>query len=312
MTMPLRRRTHIPRILIIVLLTSTWIGTGAAAPTSSDWTPYLVSRFNFVFDIPPGYQLAEKMRDEHMEGGKFQSIDEPTDTLTIWGMDLPLKDFRLEVEHEKQKHKAAGWDITYERITPKWAAYSGVKDGLIRYMKAITVCDNRAAFLLIDYDRERKLDMTPSSPEWKGDAEGRLLEGSTKRRRSCWTPPKRLSEGTANNFAGGEHVQRQYARARARVTGCYPWDAYYAEALHLPTSHMGAPAPEKDGPTILELLRRAVGGLTSRPEGGLASTLPNCSHPRLFPSTPLALPWRDSTLQCWTSSLRTGAATRLR
>jgi len=84
-----------------------------------------------------------------------------TDRVSNAMMEL-MPDGKAAVEwNEKQKDKADGWDITYERITPKWAAYSGVKDGLIRYMKAITVCDNRAAFLLIDYDRERKLEYDP-------------------------------------------------------------------------------------------------------------------------------------------------------
>ena len=52
-------------------------------------------------------------------------------------------------------------NITYKRVTPKWAAYSGVKEGLIRYVKAITVCDDRAAFFLMDYDRNRKIEYDP-------------------------------------------------------------------------------------------------------------------------------------------------------
>ena len=59
------------------------------------------------------------------------------------------------------QHEDEGWDITYKRITAKWAAYSGIKDGLIRYVKAITVCDDRVAFFLIDYDRSLKRDYDP-------------------------------------------------------------------------------------------------------------------------------------------------------
>ena len=60
-----------------------------------------------------------------------------------------------------QQQEDEGLEVTYKRITPKWAAYSGFKDGLIRYVKAITVCDDRVAFFLIDYDREAKRDYDP-------------------------------------------------------------------------------------------------------------------------------------------------------
>ncbi len=38
------------------------------------------------------------------------------------------------------------------------AASAVFKDGLIRYVKAITVCDDRVAFFLVDYDQDPKLD----------------------------------------------------------------------------------------------------------------------------------------------------------
>jgi hypothetical protein len=56
------------------------------------------------------------------------------------------------VEDEKD-----GWKLTYRRLTPRWASYSGVKDGQIRYVRAIAVCTDRAAFFVMNYRRNEKI-----------------------------------------------------------------------------------------------------------------------------------------------------------
>ncbi|MEO5755330.1 MAG: hypothetical protein ABIQ51_00590 [Mesorhizobium sp.] len=54
-----------------------------------------------------------------------------------------------------------GWNLTYKRVTPQWASYSGLKDGRILYARAIKICDNRAALFTVDYSRNEKIPYDP-------------------------------------------------------------------------------------------------------------------------------------------------------
>ncbi|MER9644947.1 hypothetical protein [Mesorhizobium sp. M0239] len=60
------------------------------------------------------------------------------------------------IEDEK-----AGWRLTYRRIAPGWASYSGVKNGAIRYVRAIMVCDERAALFTMNYRQSEKEPYDP-------------------------------------------------------------------------------------------------------------------------------------------------------
>ncbi|TIU07200.1 MAG: hypothetical protein E5W44_21885, partial [Mesorhizobium sp.] len=48
------------------------------------------------------------------------------------------------------------WKLTYRRLTSTWASYSGINNGEIRYVRAIRVCDDRAALFTINYSRSEK------------------------------------------------------------------------------------------------------------------------------------------------------------
>ena len=34
-----------------------------------------------------------------------------------------------------------GWSLSYKRVTQRWASYSGTRDGMILYARAIALCD---------------------------------------------------------------------------------------------------------------------------------------------------------------------------
>ena len=126
---------------------------------AQDWTPFGIRRFGFIVDIPPGFTYVRRVSEERQEGAAFRNAD--GDAIVIWGIALDIRDFPDNVEALMGQHEGEGWDITYQRITSKWAAYSGIKNGLIRYVKAITVCEDRVAFFLIDYDQGLKRDYDP-------------------------------------------------------------------------------------------------------------------------------------------------------
>jgi hypothetical protein len=124
---------------------------------AQEWQRFGIERYGFIFDLPPDFALTK--RSENGDGATFQGMDGAF--LAIWGADLEKQNFRAEIENRMRLDEAEGWNLTYKRVTPNWASYSGIKDGQIRYVRAITVCDDRAAVFLIDYSREDKIPYDP-------------------------------------------------------------------------------------------------------------------------------------------------------
>jgi hypothetical protein len=146
--------------LIRIVLTLAALALQLTQAVAQDWTPFGIKRFGFIVDVPPGFVYTRSLRENHQEGAAFQNAD--GDAIVVWGIALPIRDFPKNVEALiAQQQEDEGLGVTYKRITPKWAAYSGFKDRLIRYVKAITICEDRAAFFLIDYDRHAKRNYDP-------------------------------------------------------------------------------------------------------------------------------------------------------
>jgi hypothetical protein len=129
-----------------------------AQATAQEWQQF-GKKFDFIFDVPPTYELIGEY-----EGGRGAAFVSPEgDLLAVWGIKVEADDFRLAIKSLISSDEKEGWEFTYERVECDWAAYSGVKDGMIRYVKAITVCDDRAAFFLMEYHRDLKVDYDPIS-----------------------------------------------------------------------------------------------------------------------------------------------------
>jgi hypothetical protein len=77
--------------------------------------------------------------------------------LAVWGINVDEGDFLRQVKDQISQDEKEGWEFTYRRLTREWASYSGIKDDQIRYVRAITVCRDRAAMFLIDYSRDQKI-----------------------------------------------------------------------------------------------------------------------------------------------------------
>lgn len=93
------------------------------------------------------------------QGAAFQGANEAF--LAVWGARLGKASFRAEIEHRMVEDEKAGWKLTYRRVTPRWASYSGINNGQIRYVRAIAVCNDRAALFTINYCRSEKLPYDP-------------------------------------------------------------------------------------------------------------------------------------------------------
>lgn len=130
------------------LICTTWLQAEA-------WTPFGVRQLGFTFDIPPGFALTQHSQ----QGAAFRGPREAF--LVVWGARLGKASFRAEIEHRMIEDEKAGWRLTYQRIAPRWASYSGVKNGEIRYVRAIMVCDERAALFTMNYRQTEKEPYDP-------------------------------------------------------------------------------------------------------------------------------------------------------
>jgi hypothetical protein len=124
---------------------------------ASEWTVVEDERLDYRVEIPPGYELSREI--EEGRGGLFHNPF--GDVLAIWVVPLQGHSFRQDVAERRARDQADGWDISYQRETATWASYSGTLEDQIRYVRAIRVCDDRAAYFLIDYAREAKEGYDP-------------------------------------------------------------------------------------------------------------------------------------------------------
>jgi hypothetical protein len=129
--------------LAIVLLPTSLFG-------AEGWQAFGVKQFGFIFDVPPGFVLAQRSD----QGAAFEGRNDAF--LTVWGARLGEASFRAEIEHRMVVARQDGWRLTYKRLTPGWASYSGLKGGQILYVRAIQVCRDRAALFSIMYNRDEK------------------------------------------------------------------------------------------------------------------------------------------------------------
>ena len=127
--------------------------------TMQEWQPYEMKRYGFIFDAPSDFAITDEFVDEGSDGTVFKSPDGAL--LTVWGIKLDGRDFLTQVEQQIREDEGIGWEVTYKRLTKEWVSYSGIKDGRIRYVRAEEVCDDRAAYFLLDYDQENKAPYNP-------------------------------------------------------------------------------------------------------------------------------------------------------
>jgi hypothetical protein len=96
------------------------------------------------------------------KGRRWRGLPIPDGALlAVWGTNVAEGDFLPQVKKQISRDEKEGWKFTYRRLTREWASYSGIKDDQIRYVRGITVCDDRAAMFLIDYSRDQKIAYDP-------------------------------------------------------------------------------------------------------------------------------------------------------
>jgi hypothetical protein len=117
-------------VLILVLLLT------AGSALSQDWNSYANSRFSYVIDIPPGF--SGEGEADNGDGQIFNS-DDGTQLLRVYGGNSP-DGFETTVASAMQQARDGGWTLSYERVTPSWASFSGTRNGIVVYARAIALC----------------------------------------------------------------------------------------------------------------------------------------------------------------------------
>jgi len=124
---------------------------------AQEWTAFGIRKAGFTFDVPPGFAL-----DQIAQDGQAATFLGPQEaSLVVRGDHVSGGKFKQNVEALMADDEGHGWKVTYRRLTDSWASYSGVKDGMIRYVRAILTCDDRVAVFVMDYRQSEKLGYDP-------------------------------------------------------------------------------------------------------------------------------------------------------
>jgi hypothetical protein len=123
-------------VRILLFLAMILLATPAAA---QQWGEYENARFGYIIDVPPGY--AGEGEADNGDGQIFSNPD-GTQVLRVFGGNA-LEGFGARVAEVMAGAREAGWNLSYERVTPDWASFSGTRDGIIVYARAIPLCAGR-------------------------------------------------------------------------------------------------------------------------------------------------------------------------
>lgn len=130
-----------------------------AAAAAADWGRYENARFGYAAAIPPGFEGQGEA--ENGDGQVFRSRD-GTQLLRVYGGNLLDPDFEAAIGRAMGHAEEAGWALSYERVTPSWASYSGTRNGMIFYARAIVLCGGtQYASFEVEYPQRDLAAMNP-------------------------------------------------------------------------------------------------------------------------------------------------------
>lgn len=122
---------------------------------AQEWHRARLKSLGIEFDLPPGFVTQNGSETGALLAGPNGAV------LAIGGGDLSGLSFRSTMRHNIKQDEADGWRITYDRVTDRWASYSGVRAGQIRYVRAFPICGDRLAVFVLDYNKSEKISYDP-------------------------------------------------------------------------------------------------------------------------------------------------------
>lgn len=125
----------------------------AVSAQAAEWQTYSNDRYGFTVEVPPGFVM--QRAPDNGDGGTF--LGRNGDRIFVFGTFLVDLFFDDEARNRIAQAKKLGWDISYSRIEPDWASYSGTKGDRILYVRGNLLCEDAAAFVHLEYrSRDRK------------------------------------------------------------------------------------------------------------------------------------------------------------
>ena len=129
------------------------------ALSADGWTRYLNPRYGYGVDIPPGFSPISE--SDNSDGGTSHSSDGQSE-LAVWGSNLLVDTLPSDVQSRIHSSEDDGWQITYSKLTGKWASWSGERDGRIFYARAIQLCqDDQAGYFQLEYPASERQTFDP-------------------------------------------------------------------------------------------------------------------------------------------------------
>jgi hypothetical protein len=124
--------------------------TVCPAVAADGWTSYSNPRFGYSAEVPPGFMLTQE--SDNGDGATFQSQDGRA-RLLLFGAFAEDGGLSADAHRRIAWDKQDGWKITYEKVTPGWASYSGSRAASILYVRAVMLCDGGLAYFQLKYPR---------------------------------------------------------------------------------------------------------------------------------------------------------------
>ena len=125
---------------------------------AAEWGRYDNVRFGYGVDVPPGF-----IGRGEADNGDGQVFAGPGgDLLRGDGGNAMAETFEDAVNAGMGYAEDAGWALSYQRVTPTWASYSGTRNGRILYARAIALCGGRQfASFELEYPQRELQPMNP-------------------------------------------------------------------------------------------------------------------------------------------------------
>lgn len=98
------------------------------------------ARFGFGINIPPGFSIqgASDNADGQEYAAKGKAIN-----LMVWGGNLTA-DFESETGDAMEYSEEAGWNVTFQAVTPRWASFSAIQGFRVLYQRMVLLCDSQS------------------------------------------------------------------------------------------------------------------------------------------------------------------------
>lgn len=133
-----------------------------AGPALAAGEHYGNARFGYWITIPAGFTCGPEADDG--DGKSCRSTDGATE-LSFWGGYAGVVNndgFAGEVAFDMDADRKDGLAITYEKVTPGWAVWSGTRRGLIIYERMIAGCGgSQYAAFQVSYPPAKRDAMKP-------------------------------------------------------------------------------------------------------------------------------------------------------